>query len=116
MGYIIGTMVFIGYKLNGDCSRETLNDEIARVSIMKCVLDFFCFQWVYQLGCLIIKYSLISCAGFWFFMIFDTVWWSDTGAMLLGIRFGKHKFSYWISPNKTWEGFLGQFFGCFLAW
>ncbi|MCB0706314.1 MAG: phosphatidate cytidylyltransferase [Saprospiraceae bacterium] len=34
-------------------------------------------------------------------------WSNDTGAYLLGSRFGKHKLLPRISPNKTVEGFLG---------
>lgn len=32
---------------------------------------------------------------------------SDTGAYMVGSRFGKHKFAPLLSPKKTWEGFLG---------
>lgn len=35
---------------------------------------------------------------------FAFTWINDTGAYLVGKRFGKHKFFERISPKKTWEG------------
>ncbi len=34
-------------------------------------------------------------------------WTNDTGAYLVGSRLGKHHLFPRISPNKTWEGFVG---------
>jgi phosphatidate cytidylyltransferase len=51
------------------------------------------------------EYSLLL--GF-----FIIVWCNDTGAYAVGRLFGKHKLFERISPNKTWEGFIG---GCVLA-
>lgn len=39
--------------------------------------------------------------------MFIIVWLSDTGAYLVGVRFGKHKLLERISPKKSWEGFFG---------
>lgn len=39
----------------------------------------------------------------------------ETVALIFGRKFGKHNFSYFISPKKTWEGLFGQFFGIFGA-
>lgn len=37
-----------------------------------------------------------------------TVWIGDSGAYYVGRRFGRHKMSPRISPNKTWEGLVGS--------
>jgi len=40
--------------------------------------------------------------------LFILIWSSDTGAYLSGNIFGKRKLIEKISPNKTWEGFVGS--------
>src|SRR5690606_21018208 len=35
------------------------------------------------------------------------LWGNDTGAYLIGKFFGRHRLFERISPNKTWEGFVG---------
>ncbi len=40
---------------------------------------------------------------------------SDMGAYLVGVVFGKHKMIPHISPGKSWEGFVGAFIGSFGA-
>lgn len=57
------------------------------------------------------------------------LWSNDTGAYLAGRSFGKRKLFERISPNKTWEGFIGgvvfamaiafnleQYFGSLAKW
>ncbi len=39
--------------------------------------------------------------------IFIMTWTSDTFAYLIGRKLGKHKLFERISPNKSWEGFIG---------
>ena len=39
--------------------------------------------------------------------VFLLVWTNDTFAYITGNLFGKHKLLEKISPNKTWEGFIG---------
>lgn len=39
--------------------------------------------------------------------VFILIWCNDTFAYLFGRSFGKHKLYERISPNKTWEGFIG---------
>jgi phosphatidate cytidylyltransferase len=47
--------------------------------------------------------------------IFILVWVNDSFAYLVGSNFGKHKLFKRISPNKTWEGFLGGMIFTILA-
>jgi phosphatidate cytidylyltransferase len=35
------------------------------------------------------------------------IWASDSGAYLIGSKFGKHRLFERISPKKSWEGFFG---------
>ena len=41
------------------------------------------------------------------FIVIIAVSGNDTGALIAGMAFGKHKMAPRISPNKTWEGFAG---------
>jgi len=43
----------------------------------------------------------------WILVVLPAVWFADTGAYFIGKRFGRHKLSPRLSPNKTWEGYLG---------
>lgn len=42
-----------------------------------------------------------------FFMM---LWGNDTGAYLVGVKFGKHRLFERHSPKKSWEGFFGGMF------
>lgn len=48
-----------------------------------------------------------------FFLV--TIWIGDSGAYYLGSRFGRHRMSPRISPNKTWEGLAGGVVATFAA-
>ena len=46
--------------------------------------------------------------GAWLLILsFAATWMSDMGAYFLGSRFGKHKMAPRLSPQKSWEGYLG---------
>lgn len=45
-------------------------------------------------------------AGWVMLMVLGT-WACDTGAYLVGSRFGRRRMMPWISPGKTWEGAFG---------
>jgi phosphatidate cytidylyltransferase len=40
---------------------------------------------------------------------------SDVGAFTMGKALGRHRLSPLVSPNKTWEGVLGNVFGAYLG-
>jgi phosphatidate cytidylyltransferase len=44
-----------------------------------------------------------------------TIWVGDSGAYYVGSRFGRHRMSPRISPNKTWEGLAGSVVTTFAA-
>ncbi len=43
----------------------------------------------------------------WAAVLFCATWLVDTGAYLVGSRFGRHKMTPVLSPKKTWEGAVG---------
>ncbi len=45
-----------------------------------------------------------------------SLWISDSFAYMVGSRLGKHKMAPKISPNKSWEGFVGGLIGSVLIW
>jgi phosphatidate cytidylyltransferase len=51
----------------------------------------------------------------WVFLTFAATWSFDTGAYLVGSRWGRRRFMSWISPNKTWEGAAGGLVACLIA-
>lgn len=46
----------------------------------------------------------------YFLSVLLLTWAADTGAYFAGKFWGQRKFSPYISPNKTWEGFFGGVF------
>jgi phosphatidate cytidylyltransferase len=55
----------------------------------------------------LIKYLIDG--SFVLFLLFMVVWFSDTGAYIIGTRFGQHQLSPHISPKKSVEGAIA---GC----
>jgi len=46
--------------------------------------------------------------GEWWVMVaLPSVWMADSGAYIIGKRWGRHKLSPRLSPKKTWEGYWG---------
>lgn len=51
----------------------------------------------------------------WVFLTLFATFAADTAAYFTGRAIGRHKLAPTISPNKTWEGFLGGYVGAFAA-
>ena len=51
----------------------------------------------------------------WLLIALGICWAADTGAYFAGRKFGKHKLSPRISPNKTVEGFVGGMIAALVA-
>lgn len=59
------------------------------------------------LGCLLLIRDIPE-YGFWAVMaVLFTVFAADTGAFFVGRAIGRHRLAPAISPNKSWEGFVG---------
>ena len=50
-----------------------------------------------------------------FFLAFIAIWVNDSGAYLAGSQLGRHKLFPSLSPNKSWEGFVGGFIATVLV-
>ena len=58
--------------------------------------------------------------GWWVMLVFPVVWLADSGAYMIGARYGTHKMLKRLSPKKSWEGFVagvlvGTLYGGFFA-
>ncbi|MCS7283060.1 MAG: phosphatidate cytidylyltransferase [Anaerolineae bacterium] len=43
----------------------------------------------------------------WVLTVLPAVWFADSGAYLVGRKWGRHKMAPALSPGKTWEGYAG---------
>lgn len=72
-------------------------------------ISLYTFQLVYigiPLGLLVAVVGAVSSP--WIVVCaLSMIWISDTGAYLVGSLFGRHKLVPMLSPNKSWEGFIG---------
>lgn len=61
-----------------------------------------------------LEYDNIEATRWVILAIILIIWMSDVAAYFVGSRFGKRKLFPSVSPNKTWEGFLGAGLCCIL--
>lgn len=64
------------------------------------------------LGAYLISLRQLPDGKWWVLLVLPAVWIADSGAYLIGSRWGRHRLSPRLSPKKTWEGYLaGVLFG-----
>jgi phosphatidate cytidylyltransferase len=64
----------------------------------------FYIGWI---GAYLISLRNLPDGMWWVLVVLPAVWFADSGAYLVGSRFGRRKLSPRLSPKKTWEGYLG---------
>lgn len=64
----------------------------------------FYIGWI---GSYLISLRNLPAGEWWFLLALPIVWLTDTGAYLIGSRFGRHQILPRLSPKKSWEGYLG---------
>ena len=58
-------------------------------------------------GAYMVSLRLLADGQWWVLLVLPAVWLSDTGAYLIGSRFGRHPLTPRLSPKKTWHGYRG---------
>lgn len=59
------------------------------------------------LGAYLVSLRNLPEGTWWLMTVLFGVWLADSGAYLIGRRYGRHPLSPRLSPKKTWEGFFG---------
>jgi phosphatidate cytidylyltransferase len=58
------------------------------------------------IGAFMISLRMLPDGLWWVLTVLPAVWLADSGAYLVGRRFGRHKMTRRLSPKKSWEGYL----------
>jgi phosphatidate cytidylyltransferase len=100
LGGLLATFVlaFVVYGLGGARQSATASFAMTLLGV----------AWVGAgIGCLLLVRDIPE-FGFWAVMaVLFTVFAADTGAFFVGRTVGRHRMAPVISPNKSWEGFVG---------
>jgi len=100
LGGLLATFVlaFVVYGLGGVRQSATTSFGVTVLGV----------AWVGAgIGCLLLVRDIPE-FGFWAVMaVLFTVFAADTGAFFVGRALGRHRMAPAISPNKSWEGFVG---------
>lgn len=67
------------------------------------------------LGAYFVSLRALPDGMWWLFLVLPCIWFADSAAYFVGIRFGRHKLAPRLSPKKTWEGYFGGIAGGILS-
>lgn len=82
--------------------------EVAPKTLIRDIISgLFTLTFVAMLGSIAVLIVLGERGEWWVFTLVTGVVCIDIGAYAAGVTLGKHKMTPRISPNKTWEGFIG---------
>lgn len=59
------------------------------------------------LGAHLIRLRALPDGLWWLLASLASIWIADSGAYMVGRKWGRHKMAPTLSPGKTWEGYLG---------
>ena len=63
------------------------------------------------IGAYMIDLRALPNGGWWIMLIFPVVWLADSGAYMIGVKYGRHKMLPRLSPHKSWEGYFAGVIG-----
>lgn len=116
-GYEFETAVLVGFLVIV-FARQMFNrmrDREPLETIVYTVFGLFYIPWLFNFITKIVFLTPVAADGattgqFYVLYLLLVTKFSDMGAYLFGVMFGKHPFAPHISPKKTWEGIAGAIF------
>lgn len=109
LGLFLGTMILLFWRL-----LEWLLPQFhvgKRSLVADLAAGIFTMAYIpFMLSLAVLLLHIPEKGTWWVFVLLLLPIANDTGAYIFGMKFGKHKMAPRISPNKTWEGFIGAGF------
>ena len=90
----------------------------AATDLAATIAGFIYLGWI---GAYLVDLRNLPDGGWWLMLVLPCVWGADTGAYIIGSKYGKHKMAPRLSPKKSWEGYvagivMGTYVGAIFAW
>jgi phosphatidate cytidylyltransferase len=105
-GVLLPYVFFLLLLLIGGLYRKTSQQPVSDWA-MALFAQFYCAGLLSSLNFIAFDFSKAAYTPFFILLIFMFIWLNDTGAYLIGSKFGRRRLFSRISPLKSWEGFWG---------